>query len=203
MFLKIDVDNYHIRRPVVLADGSIQKQIFTRNEYATINGFKTLKKQLEWMCGRFCVKHILLEKFNLPMNTTEIQYEPEGAPFLTSDPERYISITHSGKFAGAAVSIHRNKKCGLDLEQTDRNNMTTFTKVAFTEREIQSSKTDLEIYTVWTVKEAYLKYIRKGFHKNLKSVEFFGNILYDCGRKQDIIIQTKQLDKNHLFTIIT
>ena len=51
-------------------------------------------------------------------------------------------------------------------------------RVAFTPREVAELEgaPDTEWYRRWTLKEAYLKYIAKGFHESLKKVE-----ILNCG----------------------
>ena len=61
----------------------------------------------------------------------------------------------------------------VDLEKVDEGRMPHVARVAFSQAEIDelTGSSDAEWYRRWTMKEAFLKYIGKGFHENLKRVE--------------------------------
>ena len=134
-----------------------------------------------------------------------IDSKPNGAPFLKNHIERNISISHSGEFAIGAVSFHKNFKMGIDIEKINENNSPEFMNVAFTQNELNYLKNQEfnQVCKSWTIKEAYLKFIVKGFHENLKNIEVIDDKIYHCGTLiKHIKIQTKTLNKNYIYSIV-
>ncbi|PID78333.1 MAG: hypothetical protein CSA18_01980 [Deltaproteobacteria bacterium] len=154
-------------------------QIFSAHEFKIINNFKTLKKQFEWISARTGLKHLVKKNFPyIPFKNIETEKEKNGAPWLKNLPFLNISISHSGRYAVAA--INKVQKIGMDLEKLKDINTKHILYAGFSGREIKnlSSKKYNEILKLWTIKESYLKYIRKGFNESLKKVEIIKNKIY-------------------------
>lgn len=147
--------------------------LFTDAETERASGFRVLKKQAEWLCGRLAVKQAAAEVLSVSPRGVTVDTEPEGAPFLADHSATHISISHSGDHAVAVVSTRKERRVAVDLEQVEAGRMPHVARVAFTPREIAelNGASDAEWYRRWTLKEAYLKYIAKGFHESLKKVE--------------------------------
>ncbi|MDA3901382.1 MAG: 4'-phosphopantetheinyl transferase superfamily protein [Spirochaetes bacterium] len=178
--------------------------IFTENEITTINNFKAMKKQIEWICGRICVKKLISTTCETDAIRVTVCYEPDGAPLLESDHNISFSISHSGNFAGCALNAI-NSAVGLDIEKMEPINSSTINhilSVSFSDRERKQALNSSEIYTTWTMKEAYLKYIRRGFHETIKDVEYLNDTLYYRGSPLDLRKQSIALDNEHLFSLI-
>ena len=88
-------------------------------ELETVNRFKSLKKQIEWMTGRCLVKEMVKQATTKTKKLSDINiaHQDEGAPFLPLYPEIQISITHSGRYAAVALCCEKNRSLGLDLEE--------------------------------------------------------------------------------------
>ena len=147
--------------------------LFMAAETERASGFRVLKKQAEWLCGRLAVKQAVAEVLGVSPRGVTVDTEPEGAPFLAGNKATPISISHSGDHAVAVVSTRTGCRVAVDLEQVEAGRMPHVARVAFTPREINEldGASDAEWYRRWTLKEAYLKYIAKGFHESLKKVE--------------------------------
>lgn len=147
--------------------------LFMVGERERASEFRVLKKQAEWLCGRLAVKQAVAEVLSVDPLGVAVDTEPEGAPFLADHRSTPISISHSGDHAVAVVSTRKGCRVAVDLEQVEAGRMPHVARVAFTPREIAELKgaPDAEWYRRWTLKEAYLKYIAKGFHESLKKVE--------------------------------
>jgi len=147
--------------------------LFTAAETERASGFRVLKKQAEWLCGRLAVKQAVADVLAVAPRGVIVDTEPEGAPFLAENKTTPISISHSGDHAVAVVSTRKGCRVAVDLEQVEAGRMPHVSRVAFTPREIVELEgaSDAEWYRRWTLKEAYLKYIAKGFHESLKKVE--------------------------------
>ena len=110
-------------------------------------------------------------------------YEPElctglmGKPYLRSGP--FFSISHSKGIAAVAFSEH---PIGLDLEQERTVGKNVPLRVMSPEeyRSYCEHGCNVEDFlTLWTLKEAYFKYLGTGLHGGLNRTTFY----YDSGWK--------------------
>jgi 4'-phosphopantetheinyl transferase len=194
--------NYRVKKPLRFSTSDFSVVYFSCDEIEKLNSFRTLKKQYEWLSGRFCTKY-LAEKYLLIKPTDAmIDYEEEGSPYLNTLSNYSISISHSGNYAAAALCDIENVRCGLDLEKIDRPNTESFMKIAYTQAEQEVSSDLYMRYTIWTAKEAYLKYIKKGFHETLKNIEYIDGKLFHNNNEIDVTILTEKLDDSHLYTLL-
>ncbi len=174
------------------------KQSFlNRDEINTINGFKALKKQMEWISGRYLIKLMIQYNFSqhLPLNQITISYLDEGAPFLTHDPEIPVSLSHSNNYTAAAFCRNREKTIGIDIEKIAKKPGAWFLKTAFTQNEIIHLEDNAEsIFKNWTIKEAYLKQIKKGFNESLHKVEVIDNKIWHNKKQINIEVYSTFID---------
>lgn len=155
------------------------KQIFSEREIETINNFKTLKKQFEWMSARIGLKRLVKKKYPyIPYHNIETGKEKNGAPWIKCLPYLNVSISHSGRYAVAA--INEKQKTGTDMEELKTINTRHLLHAGFSKKERESLYSDnyREILKLWTIKESYLKYIKKGFNESLKKVEIIKDKIY-------------------------
>jgi 4'-phosphopantetheinyl transferase len=119
-------------------------------------------------------------------------------------PDLPVSITHSGDYAVAALGSEETH-LAVDIEKIEEGRMQNIMRVAFSDREIESlhGKSDSELYLNWTVKEAFLKYIKKGFAEGLKKVEIFnGSVLHNGSPVDHIGIHSEIFKGQYAFTLI-
>ncbi|MBF0228822.1 MAG: 4'-phosphopantetheinyl transferase superfamily protein [Desulfamplus sp.] len=195
-----------------------------QHEIDCVNNYKSMKKQIEWISGRFVVKNMVkqLVEPSIELSDLQIVYREEGSPFLDKFPSINISITHSGNYVAAAL-CSTGKKIGIDIEKRDykpaksselgssESFSNSFMKIAFTQREIdsialkykQGEGDGAEIMRRWTIKEAFLKYIGRGFNEKLKAVEVLDDkILYNGQEVSNIMINSFNIDNNYLLSLI-
>ncbi|MBF0377552.1 MAG: 4'-phosphopantetheinyl transferase superfamily protein [Desulfamplus sp.] len=195
-----------------------------QHEIDCVNRYKSMKKQIEWISGRFVVKNMVKQLIapNIELSDLQILYKEEGSPFLDKFPSVNISITHSGDYVAAAL-CSTGKKIGIDIEkrdytpakssESDSSNpfSNSFMKIAFTQREIDSialkyrkdAEEGEEVMRRWTIKEAFLKYIGRGFNEKLKAVEVLDDkILYNGQEVNNIEISSFNIDSNYLLSLI-
>ena len=97
-----------------------------------------------------------------------------GKPYLADYPDIYFNLSHS---EGIVACIVENRECGIDCEKV-REYRPNVMKRAFSEKEqamIQSapeSERDMLFFTLWTLKEAYIKAIGKGLSFPMNEAEF-------------------------------
>lgn len=198
-------DNFRVQRNILLNEKALTESILSEAEFLKINSFKTLKKQVEWLAGRYAVKKLAVKtSLSASEQDIELAYEELGAPYIKDFPETNISISHSNKYAIAGLSTKKEIKFGIDIEKFEKANFEKSMMVAFSDKEIEYLEACPyeERYLCWTAKEAYLKYIKKGFHENLKSIEILNNILYFNNQKVNLKLLMLSLDDNYALSIV-
>jgi 4'-phosphopantetheinyl transferase len=175
-------------------------------EQKVLERFKSFKRQVEWLAGRLAVKTLAGACLDpdLPPTAVTVSHEPDGAPVLPAFPRRCISITHGGRFAVAALSLDPAQAIGIDIERMPLPAGEAFLRLAFSQREraVLDPVDQLALARAWTLKEAYLKYIRRGFHRNLQGVEFLDGKLLDGGREAPVRWTFGAPDPDHLLAVL-
>lgn len=199
---------YHNSRALVneiFKKNDFTRPLFNDQEILTINGFKALKKQLEWISGRVLLKSMVQQVF-LPENRPDeicVSYLEEGAPFIDSHPHFSISLSHSHQITAAACSLTPGRTIGLDIEKIGDMPSDGFMKTAFTRTEIQKmKKSAVDIFLNWTLKEAYLKYIKKGFNESLHHVEIIGKEIFHNKQKKDLAVHSLTIDDSYVISLV-
>ncbi len=203
----VPVGGYERKKNLEFGEGILDGRIFSPSEISWVNGFRTLKKQVEWLSGRFAVKMLVhgFEKLREPLSSVTVSYGESGAPLLDRFSELSISISHSHEYAIAALLSGKGRRIGLDLERVEEKDPEYIIHVAFTRREEEAidRKDYLGFYTLWTAKEAYMKYIGKGFNESLKRVEILnGRVLHNDRPVTDIEFVTGDFDGRYAYTLI-
>ncbi|MBU1534834.1 4'-phosphopantetheinyl transferase superfamily protein [Myxococcota bacterium] len=175
-------------------------------DHTTLNGFSTLKRQVEWLCGRYALKRILTRQFPsvTQPHSIHVAREEKGAPFLPEWPHLAVSIAHSNNYAGAALCTIPGISVGFDLEKIVPRDLSYLIKAGFSPREAQQLDPHdyAAVYRNWTMKEAYLKLTRQGFHTPLNQVEIFGGEIYFKSEKvANLVTTTTTLPGDHIFTL--
>ncbi len=200
----INIDKFMREKNIYFDPAGALGHYFNEAEFNKINGFKILKKQVEWMTGKVAVKKLAALSLNEKENSIKISAKDSGAPFLNDYPELRISISHSGRFAVAAIGCN-NQIVAVDIEKIEEDRMKNIGRVAFSKKELEElkDKNDELHYVFWTVKEAFLKYIGKGFAEGLKKVEFLDGYIFHHGKKvEGIRVDSKIISEEYAFTMI-
>ena len=174
-------------------------------EIDTINGFKAQKKQIEWISGRYLIKLMIQSNFlhNTSLDQINIAYLDEGAPFLNSVPDIPISLSHSNNYTAAACSKNRSKIMGIDIEKIGKKPDVWFLKTAFTKKEISHLQDSAaSIFKNWTIKEAYLKYIKKGFNESLHNVEVIDDTIWHNKTRINVDIYSTLIDNDYVLSLV-
>lgn len=175
------------------------------DEMVQLNRFKVLKKQLEWCCGRFALKHLLQTHFlqDLSLPDIRINTKDEGAPYAEGCPDICLSLSHSRDMTAAALSLRPGLTLGLDIEAISTLPDQAFMKTAFTAREIQAmDRTPAGVFRMWTLKEAYLKYIQRGFNESLHQVEVLGDRIFHRGKETGLKTVTWQVETGYMLSLV-
>ncbi len=162
-------------RPLTLAANDFRAPLLAAAEIKTVNTFKSQKRQVEWMAGRLAAKTLAAGAAEnaRPLPAVRIAYQPEGAPYCEHQPERALSISQAGGYAVAGLAHSSQTALGLDIEKTQPLDIASILPVAFSDHERRRlvGAERHRFFECWTLKEAYLKYLGRGFRESLKTVE--------------------------------
>jgi 4'-phosphopantetheinyl transferase len=187
-------------------DHSLFKMPFlSHEELVRVNRFKALKKQMEWICGRFALKLLARDILDPAMTLDQIRidYREKGAPYLTRFPEIPISLSHSGDYTAAAITRDRETSLGIDIEKIGSMPDLGFMKTAFTAEEIRLMPADARsVFRQWTLKEAFLKYLGLGFNESLHHVAVIRDQIYRCENKQAIHTWSHFLNDDYVVSLV-
>lgn len=118
------------------------------------------------------LKEKLAEFYNV--NPADISFfkDDKGCPFVKGIDGVHVSVTHTRGLVACAFSDDR---VGVDAEMIASRRKSVEKRV-FTDNEIsllgKAADADTAFFTLWTLKESYLKAIGTGFADNAKEVEF-------------------------------
>lgn len=162
-------------RPLSLAADDFSAPLLAAAEIEKVNTFKSQKRQAEWMAGRLAAKTLAAGTTDhaRPLPAIAIAYHPDGAPYLEHQPDHALSISHAGGYAVAGLAHSSQTGLGLDIEKTQPLDIESILPVAFSDREQRRlvGAKHHRFFECWTLKEAYLKYLGRGFRENLKTIE--------------------------------
>ena len=197
--------DYAVRRPRKFSHSDFYIQVLSEDELERLNNFKAMKKQVEWLGGRYTAKAITHEIL-LPeqqLSDITIKYMEKGAPYLKAFSDHCLSLSHSGNYTVAALARTPDIRMGIDLEKIGLPPDKNFMKTAFTQKEIQEmGDRPQDIFRCWTLKEAYLKYIRMGFNENLHDVEIIQDKVFYRGEEQKVTCWSTQSVSDYMLSLV-
>ena len=134
------------------SDLALTYNLLSKEQQEYINGLNPLKKD-QSLAVR-CLLSFLLKEMNLAVSIENLSATNSGKPFL-SDSNIFISLTHSKEYVGCAVS---DKPVGIDIEQIKDVKDGVIERVCSKDEISYLAKSGKdEFFTLWTLKEAYIK----------------------------------------------
>jgi len=131
-----------------------------------INSFLHIEDALRSLAGEWLTRSVLSEKLHLDLYEIMIDYGKNGKPFYNSTSGPHFNISHSGNWSVCAVSA---LPVGVDVEMSQPIDL-DIARDCFTEKEFKTMTCIADkaeqldyFYTIWTIKESYLKAIGAGF----------------------------------------
>lgn len=122
------------------------------------------------LLGILMITKLVREKFSLELNEITFNISKNGKPYIPR-LDFHFNISHSGQWVVVSIS---STETGIDVEQIKKPNL-QLAKRYFSEEEnkclfgkTMKGQEDF-FYTLWTLKESYLKLIGKGLTKSLSS----------------------------------
>ena len=129
---------------------------------------------LRTMYGELIIRHILVGKFLFRNQDIEFFENLEGKPYLKDIPI-YFNISHAGNFIVCAFS---EQEIGIDIEEIKEGDLEIaerfFCQCEYEDLMMQRSLERIDyFYSLWTLKESYVKWLGKGLTIPLDSFCFF------------------------------
>lgn len=125
---------------------------------------------------------LLLDEFVIKGNKSSYKVSASGKPFMKNGP--CFNISHSGNYVLLGVS---DSEIGCDIEKMREDNYLRLAKFVFHPNEIDVLKSSDNqkdcFFTLWTKKEAFLKAVGLGFHRDSKEVDLSGGAYRENGRE--------------------
>ncbi len=100
-------------RAVVIGDAVFSDGWFTEEELAVSEQFRLQKRRSEWKHGRLAIKQLAID-LGLCMSARDCVVDRPRLVVRGSDGGRYVSISHSGGYAAAAIDVG---PVGIDVER--------------------------------------------------------------------------------------
>jgi len=129
--------------------------------------------------------------------------DENGKPTILAKYGLYFSISHSGNYVLVAISDH---EVGVDIEKLKDANL-EIAKKYFNDAEnamiFASDDPVISFYSIWTLKEAYLKAIGAGLKKPLNSVSIkktFGK--FKLTDKEYSVFKSNKINNDYYISII-
>ncbi len=133
-----------------------------------IDSFLHVEDALRSLAGEWLTRLVLSEKLHMNFSEILIEQDKNGKPFYYAPSGIHFNISHSGDWSVCALS---ELPIGIDIEMVQPIDL-SIAKDCFTENEFErmtgfaDKNEQLDyFYTIWTIKESYLKAIGSGFSK--------------------------------------
>ncbi len=119
------------------------------------------------------LKRSLAEYFGLDADDITIKKDSNGAPFIEAMDGVFVSIAHT---KGMVACAFADGRVGIDVEVIATRRKSVEPRVfTFDESKLLdlSENENTAFFTLWTLKESWLKAIGTGFAGNAKEIEFY------------------------------
>lgn len=117
------------------------------------------------------------------MNKNKLFYITEyNKPFLVNE-NLFFNLSYSGKYGVLAIS---KRNIGVDIEKIRKFEYKKICNSLFSKKEIGYCSNIYKFYTLWTLKEAYIKFIGHGINEIRKIIfEVNDNKLYNSKKNSE------------------
>jgi 4'-phosphopantetheinyl transferase len=178
---------------------------FDRRE--RIKQFQFYESAQKCLLGDILARISICKKLNARNDSLVFGANYYGKPILLEPPGIHFNISHSGNWVVCAVA---NSPLGIDVENIRPVDLEV-AKRFFTEEEYHfiSSQEDIDklrcFYTLWTLKESYVKYVGKGLSIAFDSFSVIpknpNNINIKISEDFKPLFINQKLDCNHVLSL--
>ena len=161
------------------------EEFLTTFESKQYKNFTVEKRAVEWLAGRYAVKQLASEFFNLPFKKMQIKNAKNGSPILQAEGGNHltISISHRGDYAAAAISL-TGDLIGIDVEKIEPRPQ-GWAEQYFSKEELIAGD-DAYLTELWAKKEAVLKLLGLGLTVPATQIKIINNEVQFFGKALDI-----------------
>ncbi|KUF36543.1 MULTISPECIES: 4'-phosphopantetheinyl transferase family protein [Lysinibacillus] len=126
------------------------------------------------LLGDILARYLISTNFNIAPCTIEFANNSYGKPFIKNLPNAFFNVSHSGNYVFCGVS---NTEIGVDIEKHHLLDLNLaqhiFSSEEYKDLITLSDKDQLDyFFKLWTLKEAYIKYLGIGLSTPLQSFSF-------------------------------
>jgi len=138
-----------------------------------VNRFRFKKDALCALYGDILIRHLISANLRTKNDNISFLKNKYGKPYLEDSP-LHFNLSHSGHWIIGAIS---NDVIGVDIEKMANIDL-SIAKRFFTHHEYlqildaKNSEKQSLFFSIWTLKESYLKYLGTGLSTPLDSFEF-------------------------------
>jgi len=156
-------------------------QVISRENREKCQRFKFKEDTLRTLYGELIVRHVLCQRYLFKDEDIEIIRNDYGKPYVKDCPIHY-NISHTGDFVACAFS---EQKIGIDIEQVKEIDL-KIAKRFFCQQEYESLLVQKipdqhdYFYSLWTLKESYIKWLGTGLSTPLNSFCFNIDVNISC-----------------------
>lgn len=150
------------------------EKFISKERIIKIYSFSQKEDQWRSLLCELLIRYSVCSYLKISNNSLKIEIGRYGKPFIKNQKEIYFNSSHSGKYVVCAIS---DENIGIDIQKLSRLHGNYFQKI-FHPYELQvffSKKGDeiLDyIYSIWGLKECYLKYLGIGMNSSLNLFYF-------------------------------
>lgn len=165
--------NIYAVRIVPIYDGEMFEHLLRRvspEKVERIFGFRRADDGLRTLYGDLLLRRVIMMETGIPNEEIAFGYTQYGKPYLKGRTDFHFNLSHSGDWAVAAadsapvgVDVERIAEVDYDVSEhfftgeERRNLMNSADKAAY-------------FFTLWSLKESYVKLIGKGVSHSLNSI---------------------------------
>ena len=164
-----------------------------------IKGFRFFKDKLRTLYGELAARYMCAGDGISPSQLVMARGE-YGKPYFTNTDLKF-NISHSGKYIVCAVC---DGEVGVDIEEITKTDLSLARNIFMPSEQkyIQSSKDKIKaFYEIWTAREAYMKYVGKGFYLEQNSFETdIEKLIYSVDGKEAARLRLFEYD-NHIISL--
>ncbi len=169
-----------------------------KEEKQKAKNFFHKKNEINYMLSHIYLRKILSKHYPkvLPREW-KFKTNKYGKPYIAQKEYEniFFNISHTNRYFAMIIS---DKECGIDIEEENSIviNQNILDLVLTPKEQLLYKTKEVSFYTIWTLKEAYLKAIGKGLFIPLQDIEFLFIKNNKPFRKKDYICITKIIEPN-------
>jgi len=180
----------------------VLSKILNKEEQTIANSFYKLKDKNNYIYSHAYLR-LLLSKFYSDIEPSQWEFTKNsyGKPYISSkhNIELFFNISHSDNYL--AIIFDTKYECGIDIEE--KSNIVIDKGIeelvlSNKEKEIYYNSSNKEelFYIFWTLKEAYLKALGRGFSVSPNSIDFSNINKYREVKKDGYFLKTDILNRS-------